>query len=120
MIVDDSGMERKIVKDILLKYNFLVTESKNRVEALEKLEKDLPDLIILDIMMPGITAADFIGTIHENSSTNNLKIITLSSVIISKEDTEMMKETGMIIDYLHKPVSEKELIDKIMLAIKGV
>ena len=108
LVVDDDDEIRSLVKQYLNQNNFLVTTAKSAEDAAQKIDIIKFDLIVLDIMMPGMSGLEFI-------SLNKKKIVTPILLLTARGDAEdRIKgfETGAD-DYLPKPFEPKELLLRI-------
>lgn len=111
LIADDEPDILEILQYNLQAEGFEVTTAKNGNEAIEKAKRILPDLIILDIMMPGKTGMEVCNTLRSMPVFKNTLIVFLTA--LSDEGTEIKGlETGAD-DYLTKPVSPKVLVSKV-------
>lgn len=113
LIVDDEILIRNVIKEYLKIENIDFDEADNGVKAIELVNNNQYDCIIMDIMMPKL---DGFSTIKEIRKTNNSKIIVLSA-----RTEEFDKLTGFdlgIDDYVTKPFSPKELIARIKAVCK--
>lgn len=111
LIADDEPDILEILQYNLQAEGFEVNTAKNGNEAIEKAKRILPDLIILDIMMPGKTGMEVCNTLRAQPVFKDTLIIFLTA--LSDEGTEIKGlETGAD-DYLTKPVSPKVLVSKV-------
>ena len=108
LIVDDDDRIRDLVKEYLSQNSYLVSTAKNSSEAFEKTKIIKFDLIVLDIMMPGMTGLEFT---NEYKNKINTPIILLTAKGEPSERIEGL-EVGAD-DYLTKPFEPKELILRI-------
>ena len=108
LVVDDDDKIRELVKEYLIKNNFLVTTAKDAFDAKKKLEIIKFDILILDIMMPGESGLSLTKEVKKNNPT---PIILLTA---KGETNDRIKglELGAD-DYLGKPFEPKELILRI-------
>jgi DNA-binding response OmpR family regulator len=107
LVVDDEPQARSMLRLILVRAGFDVLEAKDGYEALDEVARQIPDLMILDIMMPGIDGFYVCEQLRANSRTASLPIIVLSA----KTDADSIKrgqEVGAT-KYLTKPVSPDDL-----------
>jgi len=107
LVVDDEPMARTMLRLILVRAGFEVREAEDGKAALSEVDRSLPDLMILDIMMPGIDGFEVCERLRADESTNSLPIIMLSA----RTDTESVKR-GLNLGankYLTKPVGPDEL-----------
>lgn len=112
LVVDDQEMIRKLVKMTLASESFEVLEARNGTEALETAQKETPDLIILDVMMPGeLNGIEVCKQLREIPVTKESVILMLSA-----KTQAVDKEEGMFAgatDYLVKPFSPEYLLKMI-------
>ena len=101
-----------IVKYLLEEEGFEVTTAKNGAECFSALEYEKPDLILLDLMMPGMAGEDVCKKIRQNPGTERLKIAILSVVKPSDSTIKMLKKLG-ILDYITKPFEKDEFIERV-------
>jgi len=111
LVVEDSTSVREEICDILKIEKFNVLECTNGAEAIEVLEDQKPNLIILDIMMPVLDGYDLLKIIRQNPVTEMIPVILLSAKI-EKKDVRLGMNLGAD-DYLTKPVNVSELINVI-------
>jgi two-component system, OmpR family, alkaline phosphatase synthesis response regulator PhoP len=111
LIADDEPDILEIIQFNLEAEGYTVFTAKNGVDAVEQAKKHQPDLIILDIMMPGKTGIEVCNLLRLNPAFADTLIIFLTA--LGDETTEIKGlETGAD-DFLTKPVSPKVLISKI-------
>ncbi len=111
LVVDDSPTDAYLISGMLQKNGYTVTTAKSGEEAIAKAKQDKPDLILMDIVMPGMSGFEATRTIAKDPETSSIPII-----IISTKGQETDKAWGLrqgAKDYIVKPVSEKVLIEKI-------
>ena len=113
LVVDDDDKIRDLLKDFLIKNNFLVTTAIHGDDALQKLNLISFDVLILDIMMPGKSGLEFI---KENQKKLDTPVILLTAKGEANERVEGL-EVGAD-DYLPKPFEPKELILRIQNIIQ--
>ena len=107
MVVDDEPDIRDTVKTILEKKGYKVVTAVNGDDCLKKLKKETPNLILMDIMMPGTPVKDVIKMIK------GVPIAYLSVVRISEAEKEQLLRAKNIVDFIHKPFDIKELLDRV-------
>jgi two-component system alkaline phosphatase synthesis response regulator PhoP len=111
LIADDEPDILEIIQYNLQAEGYEVITAKNGDEALEKAKKSLPDLVMLDIMMPGKNGIEVCKLLRLNPDFQKTLIVFLTA--LSDEGTEIRGlETGAD-DYLTKPISPKVLVSKV-------
>ena len=111
LVVDDTTTNLEIVFEILTNVGFKVATEMDGRRALKQAESILPDLILLDVMMPGIDGFETCKKLKQNSATCDIPVIFMTA----NSDTDS-KVTGLSIgavDYITKPFHEEELLARI-------
>ena len=111
LIADDEPDILEIIQYNLQAEGFEVITAKNGNEAIEKAKRNLPDLIILDIMMPGKTGMEVCNLLRQQPAFKSTLIIFLTA--LSDEGTEIKGLEAGADDYLTKPISPKVLLSKV-------
>jgi len=117
MIVDDSLTVRRITSRLLNREGFDVLTAKDGVEALELLDGETPDVILLDIEMPRMDGFEFTRTLKGDAAKARIPIVMITSRTAEKHRNRA-KELGVDL-YLGKPFQEEELLRNLreMLAL---
>ncbi len=111
LIVDDSPTEVHIFSSALSDAGHDVLVASDGEEGVRKANEQQPDVILMDVVMPGLNGFQATRKIHRNSSTRHIPII-----IVTTKDQDTDREWGMrqgAKDYLVKPVDMKELLQKV-------
>jgi twitching motility two-component system response regulator PilH len=111
MIVDDSPTEIHVLKTILEKQKYEVISAESGEQGVEMAKAEMPDLILMDIVMPGLNGFQATRQISKAPETANIPII-----IVTTKDQETDRVWGLrqgAKDYLTKPIDEKLLVSKI-------
>jgi len=118
LVVDDVPVNVKLLADLLTIKGYAVVTAANGAEALVKVEKDRPGLVLLDVMMPGMSGYDVCRKIRENPATTMLPIIMVTALDPTQERVKGI-EAGAD-DFLSKPINQPELLARVksLLRIK--
>ncbi len=118
LVVDDVPVNVKLLADLLTIKGYAVVTAANGAEALVKVEKDRPGLVLLDVMMPGMSGYDVCRKIRENPATAMLPIIMVTALDPTQERVKGI-EAGAD-DFLSKPINQPELLARVksLLRIK--
>jgi twitching motility two-component system response regulator PilH len=111
MVVDDSATERHVLGDILGKKGFQVVYAESGEQAVANSKTELPDLILMDVVMPGLNGFQATRAITHDDATKHIPII-----ICTTKGQETDKVWGIrqgAKDYITKPISADELLGKI-------
>ena len=112
LIADDQKEIRELIEVSLRKKNFQIFQAKNGKEAVDRTKKEKPDLVIMDIMMPGeIDGLDATRAIKSDPQTQDVKIIILT-VKGQDEDKEKGLKAGAD-EYCTKPFNPQEILNLI-------
>ena len=116
LIVDDSPTETHILTKMLDKNGYQVVTAESGETGVEVAKKELPDLVLMDVVMPGLNGFQATRQLKKEPTTAHIPV-----VIVTTKDQETDKIWGMrqgAKDYLTKPVQEESLINTIQ-AILG-
>lgn len=111
LIVEDSPVNQELLSRVLTKTHYKVLLSGSGEEALEQLQLTLPDLILLDIMLPGIDGYTVCKKIKSNNSTKDIPVIFISSLDATEDKVKGFEAGG--VDYLTKPFQPGEVLTRI-------
>lgn len=116
MVIEDEPHISKLVKVILEKAGFDVLQAFVGREGLEMAKKEIPNLIILDVMMPSMDGFEVARRLAQMKETKHIPIIMLSSAAQFKH--KMMGIESGAVDYITKPFDNDELIAKVEEYVK--
>src|SRR5437773_3798439 len=120
LVVDDTPLNIKLLGDLLAVKGYAVATATNGEEALAKLAAETPDIVLLDVMMPGHSGDDVCRRIRADSTTALLPFVMVTSL---DPQTERVKgiEAGAD-DFISKPINQPELFARVrsLLRIKAL
>jgi sigma-B regulation protein RsbU (phosphoserine phosphatase) len=111
LIVDDEQLNLMVLKGILTKAGLDVTSASSGVEALELAHEHKPDMVLLDVMMPGESGFDICQQLKQNISTSQIPVIFVTCLSQAAD-----KLTGLnlgAVDYITKPYSAPEVVARV-------
>lgn len=114
LVVDDDKNTRRLMKAVLEAEAYQVSEAENGEQALEVLDREYIDLVILDVMMPKMDGYEFTETLRDNR--NNLPILMVSAKQLAAD-----RKKGFLVgidDYMTKPVDEEEMLLRIKALLR--
>lgn len=112
MIVDDELHMVELEKAILEAEGLKTITAFNGEEALKILEKKKPDLVILDMMMPGMSGREVCEKIRKNPKTKSLKIIFVTVARFSEIGKDLLKNMN-VLDYINKPFDNDDFANRV-------
>lgn len=111
LLVDDSKTELHVLSELLTKRGYKVRTAENGEEALRRLQEEKPDLILMDVVMPGQNGFQLTRTITRDPAYANVPVIICTSKNQETDRVWGMRQGAR--DYVVKPVNPEELLSKI-------
>ena len=118
LAVDDIPLNLLLVQKMLSRFNFTLRTASNGQQALDAVAAQKPDLILLDLMMPGIDGFEVIRRLRENPDTADIQIIILSA-LNSNEDVVKGFSMGAN-DFIMKPIIMEKLLSCVVMQMQLV
>ena len=116
VLIEDDNALRDIIAFNLKKNSHTVFDTENANDALIYMEEVIPDVIIADLMLPGLKGEDFVKIVKSKAKTASIPIIIISAKDGEDKVVELLKSGAD--DYLTKPFSIKILLSKIEVLLK--
>lgn len=107
MVVDDEPMARNLLRLMLVREGFDVLEAVDGADALSKLRRSTPDLVILDVMMPGVDGYSVCRNLRAADATVNTPVIMLSARTDARSIDEGLRAGAT--RFVAKPISADQL-----------
>ena len=111
LVVDDSPTELQLMVEPLKEQGYEVITATNGIEALEQVAKELPSLILLDVLMPGKNGFQVCRQLKSDPATKDIKIIIISSKCQERDRFWGLRQGAD--EYLGKPVNDETLLQHI-------
>jgi two-component system cell cycle response regulator DivK len=111
LVVEDQEDNRRILRDLLASVGYEMIEAVTGEEGIALAEAQRPDLILMDIQLPGVDGYEATRRIKANDALRHIPIIAVTSYALSGDDTKAL-EAGCDA-YIAKPYSPRELLAKI-------
>jgi two-component system cell cycle response regulator DivK len=111
LVIEDHEENRRLLRDLLTSFGYELTEAVTGEEGLTAAEANPPDLILMDIQLPGIDGYETTRRIKASPSLRHIPIIAVTSYALSGDDVKAL-EAGCDA-YVTKPFDPAELLEKI-------
>ena len=111
LVVDDSPTDRQYLTDLLAKNGFKVATAQSAEEAFAKVKQERPDLVLMDVVMPGQNGFQATRTLTKDDSTKDIPVILCTTKGQETDKLWGMRQGAR--DYVVKPVSGPDLLAKI-------
>ena len=115
LLVDDEDSLRKVMTDLLVRDGFDVVEARNGVEALDQVDRHAPDVVVLDLNLPGMDGYSVLSELRARSATRHVPVIVLTAK--GDEDNEVRVFELGADDFLSKPFRAKALTKRLELIL---
>lgn len=117
LIIEDDKFLRELISKKLTKEGFEILEAMDGEEGLRKAKEEKPNLVLLDLILPGIDGFEVLARIKEDTKVSNIPIIILSN-LGQRDDIERGMKLGAV-DYLIKAhFTPSEIIEKVKTVLK--
>lgn len=116
LIVDDNLVNRKLLNKILKRHGYDLLEAEDGEEAVEIVSREMPDLILLDIMMPKKDGYEVCSELQSNSRFVNIPIIFISARTETADKIRGLESGG--VDYVTKPFDGAEVLARVRVQLK--
>ena len=111
LVIDDSPTERHFLAEILAKGNYQVITAESGEEGIEKAKSEMPDLILMDVVMPGLNGYQATRALTRDEKTKHIPVIVCTSKGQETDRIWGLRQGAQ--DYMAKPINGDELLAKI-------
>jgi CheY-like chemotaxis protein len=117
LLVEDNPMNRRVAQFILKSQGYIVLEARDGQEALELLKNHLPDLILMDLQLPGLDGFTVTRIIKQDAATKAIPVVALTAYAM-KGDAERALEAGCD-GYITKPIDPDDFPQTVARYLKN-
>ena len=118
LVVEDNDLNLKLVRDVLQFAGYEVMEARSGEQGVELATDDPPDLVLMDLQLPGIDGAEALRRLRATPATAQVPVVALTAFAM-KEDRERTVRAGFD-GYVAKPLSVRALPDQVRAYLDGV
>lgn len=117
LIVDDSPTDIHVVRSMLEKHGHTLSAAEDADSGIQKAKDDKPDLIIMDVILPGMNGFQATRSLSKDPETSTIPVLILSTKKMETDKVWGLRQGAK--DYVTKPPEEKELLEKIEACLGG-
>ena len=111
LVVDDSPTERHVLVELLTRKGYQVLTAESGEEGIEKAKSEQPDLVLMDVVMPGLNGYQATRTLARDDATKHIPVIVCTSKGQETDKIWGLRQGAQ--DYMVKPINPEELLAKI-------
>ncbi len=112
LVIDDSTTNIVLLEAILAEKGYTIETALNAKEAFARIEKQVPDLILLDLLMPKVSGFDFLEQLRKDEKTKKTPVIVISAITTDDENTRKINDLETV-DFLRKPIDIQYLVSRV-------
>ena len=117
LIVEDNEFNMKLFRDLLEAHDFATLETRDGMEALEMARANKPDLILMDIQLPGVSGLEVTRQIKADDDIKSIPVVAVTAFAM-KGDEDRIREGGCEA-YIAKPIRIEQLISTVRRFVDG-
>jgi two-component system cell cycle response regulator DivK len=117
LIVEDNEKNMKLVRDVLQVKGYKTLEAGNAEDGIRLAIDHRPDLVLMDIQLPGMNGIDALGVLRNNATTASIPVIAVTASVM-QQDRKLITEAGFD-GYIGKPINLKEFLDTVGRTLGG-
>ena len=111
LIVEDNDKNLKLVRDVLQVKGYTTLEAGTAEEGIKLASEHKPDLILMDIQLPGMNGIDALGVLRADATTAAIPVIAVTASVM-QQDRKLITDAGFD-GYVGKPINLKEFLDAV-------
>jgi two-component system cell cycle response regulator DivK len=111
LIVEDNDKNLKLVRDVLQVKGYATIESGTAQDGIRLARERIPDLILMDIQLPGMNGIEALGVLRGDSATAKIPVVAVTASVMT-HDRNLITEAGFD-GYVGKPINLKEFLDTV-------
>lgn len=112
LVIDDSTTNIVLLEAILTEKGYLIETALNAKDAFMRIEKQVPDLILLDLLMPKVSGFEFLDQLRKDEKTKNTPVIVISAINTDDENRQKIEKLEAVA-FLRKPIDIQYLVSKV-------
>jgi len=118
LVIEDNKINSRLMQKILENRGLEVIVLGSAEKALSQLHRIAPDLILLDLQLPGMSGYDFVKNMHRQNGSRQIPVVAVSANV-RQTDKDRAKEAGCL-GFIEKPVNTRTVVDEILSYLEEV
>ena len=116
LIVEDNAKNLKLVRDVLQVKGYVTLEATSAEDGIRLANEKKPDLVLMDIQLPGMNGIDALRVLRANADTAAIPVIAVTASVM-QQDRKLIMDAGFDA-YVGKPINLKEFLDAVRAALE--
>ena len=116
LIIEDNEKNLKLVRDVLQVKGYATLEATTAEDGIRIAREEIPDLVLMDIQLPGMNGIDALGVLRADTSTAAIPVIAVTASVM-QQDRKLITDAGFD-GYVGKPINLKEFLDAVRTALE--
>jgi len=117
LIVEDNEKNMKLVRDVLQVKGYRTLEAGTAEDGIRLAIEHKPDLVLMDIQLPGMNGIDALGVLRKDATTAGIPVIAVTASVM-QQDRKLITEAGFD-GYIGKPINLKEFLATVQQMLQG-
>jgi two-component system cell cycle response regulator DivK len=117
LIVEDNEKNMKLVRDVLQVKGYRTLEAGSAEDGIRLAIEHKPDLVLMDIQLPGMNGIDALGVLRKDATTAGIPVIAVTASVM-QQDRKLITEAGFD-GYIGKPINLKEFLATVQQTLQG-
>ena len=117
LIVEDNEKNMKLVRDVLQVKGYRTLEAGTAEDGIRLAIEHKPDLVLMDIQLPGMNGIDALGVLRKDATTAGIPVIAVTASVM-QQDRKLITEAGFD-GYIGKPINLKEFLSTVQQMLRG-
>jgi len=117
LIIEDNAMNMKLVRDVLRVKGYDTLEAGTAEEGLRIARERHPDLILMDIQLPGMSGIDAIKVLRADTTTSRIRVVAITASVM-QQDTQQITRAGFD-GFIEKPIDLRVFLATVQQAIRA-
>jgi two-component system, cell cycle response regulator DivK len=117
LLVEDNPLNLKLVRDVLLAAGYEVVEATSGEEGLRRAKEGRPDLVLMDLQLPGIDGTETMRQLRAGPVANEVPVVAITAFAMAEDHLKAMR--AGFDGYIEKPISVRTLVGKVQGFLEG-